>query len=1072
MIKSFRSHWLKGLKLTMILSLLVNFSMLAQDVYSVSGTVIETETNGPAPGVSVIIKGTSTGTVTDFDGNYTIEVASGDILEFQYLGFATESVIVTGQTTIDVSLKPDTESLEEVVVVGYGTQKAKNLTGSIAKVSGEKVAKSSVARVDDALVGRVSGVQIAATNPEAGGDTTINVRGIGSITGDTSPLIVLDDMDLGNDPDILGTINVNDIKSVEVLKDASAVAIYGSRGANGVIILTTKDGVSGKSTFTYNSYFGTKWVPHNDTYTGSLSSWSDYINSYEAEAFEIGGDFLDKWYEGKSRLAAAEIIAAAGGGETDWQAVMLPGGTIQSHSFAVTGGADKTTYSASIGYLNDEGVLINDGFKRYTANLKLKSKSKNDKLTFGLNINGSFTDQDKKTENMTTMMRFSSWNPIYLTEESMPLINRANNTNDIYFAGSEVGDYSVERMYDNVFFVDGVGGLLTDANGNVIIDNAGAGNLSMNTTSNTNAYAKVMERQNHKSQTNLRASASLSYKLAKGLTFKQTLKGDVKQTTQTDYRGVLYNRSITNSQRGIEDNKRTRFGNESLLTYKRDLKKHSINAVAGFSFDHWNYTWHESDSSIEYTDDFLRSINVADPTNDQVLVFYGEDKLISYFGRLNYAFDDKYLLTLTARTDGSSRFGEEQKFGFFPAASIGWRVSDEAFLADSDVISNLKLRASYGFSGNNSFGSLLDDNALYSSLNTVVSSSYNGIAGVESTTLSNPNLGWERLREFSPGIDLALWNGKIDISADYYKRISDDLLLFEPLPLVTGASDVIGNIGEVENEGYELEVTTRIINNTDFSWDVTGQVSTNENTVTDFAGTQQQINQITNSKRAAEFLTEVGGPISTFYGYVYDSEVPIEDVDSPFSISHSQPNRVIVKDINGDGQIDADDRTVLGDPFPDFQWALSNNFSYKNFDLSFMFQGSHGLQVRTSDIEYLKNEFSSRTGLEAASEVFDQTVLRQYTSDYIKDASFVALRNVNVGYNFPSELINKINLSKLRLYVTGENLLYITADEYFGFNPEGASYTSDNANTGVTAGYQRGELPIAKAVNVGLNVEF
>jgi len=670
-------------------------------------------------------------------------------------------------------------------------------------------------------------------------------------------------------------------------------------------------------------------------------------------------------------------------------------------------------------------------------------------------------------------LRFSSWNPVRFTDESLRFVNRANNASSIEFKDSQVGDYSVERAYDNVFFADGEGGLRRDAQGNILIDNTGQGNLSLNTTSNTNALAKVIERERTKNQTTARANASIEAKLAKGLKFKQSVMGRFRNTVNRDFRGPLHNRNGASvARRRLQDSKRLFYGVESLLTYKRDFGSHSVNAVGGFSYENTDYIFTDIDA-VGFDNEFTQNISVA-PINDIGQTLLAEDRLISYFGRVNYDYDDRYLLTLTARTDGSSRFGVNSKFGTFPAASVGWRVSNESFLADSDIVSELKVRASYGLSGTNNISRSLTADSFYRSLNVLRNSFYNGSVGVENTTLPQPNLGWEGLREFNPGIDLELFNGAFGMSLDYYKRVSDDLILDLPVPTTLGVPTQIQNIGEVENEGYELELRGRIIDTKDFKWSANAILSTNENTVTDFGNQDRLISFITENKRATEFITEVGLPVSNFYGYVYEGEVPIENIASPFSIQHSQPERVFVKDINGDGLIDEDDRTKLGDPFPDFQWSFSNTFEYKNFDMSFMFQGSHGAQVRVSDFEFLKNEFSGRVRFESGTpdEIVDRTERRIFTSDAIRDAGFVALRNIGIGYTIPTSVTSKLNISRLRIYATGENLLYLTDDGYFGFNPEGQSRTSSNANTGVTLGYQRGENPIAKTFTFGLNLQF
>jgi len=1093
MVRTLSVHWLTSLKLVLLMTTFFSISMIAQDgTYTVSGSVTSLKNNTPLPGVTILVKGATTGAVSDFDGNYSIKAKDGDILEFSFVGFTTKTAIAAGQAVLNIALAEDTEQLDEIVVVGYGTQKRKNLTGSISKVSGKKLENLSIARVDDALVGRVSGVQIAATNPEAGGDPKITIRGVGSISGDSNPLIVVDGIALGTDADLLGSIDMNNVKSIEVLKDASSVAIFGSRGANGVIIVTSKEGVAGQTVFNYNTYTGVKWVPENEGYTGSAARWRDYLDEVKNDNLSqtdvaVRDDIDSKLDAGYARLAAADVIIDANGGEeTDWQGTIIPGGVIQSHSFSATGGSEQSTYIASVGYLHDEGVLVDDDFKKYTAAAKLDTKSKNKKIKFGINLNGAYTDQKRNTD-FVGPLRQSPWLPTSLNEETLALVNKYADRGNIIFGDAKVGDYPIERMFDDVFNFDG-DDIERNADGtpklyntvfdpNITEDEGTPDNI--NTTGDNNALAKVAERNRTKKQMSIRASSYLEFKLAKGLKFKQTILGDYRHTNDRDIRGILFHQGREdNTERDERDQSRAHYGFESLLTYKRDLGNHSIDAVGGFSFDNYKYTRHDTDAE-GFLDDFTTAISLANILTDTFTQF-GEESLVSYFGRLNYDFDDRYLVSLSARTDGSSRFGANNRYGFFPAASVGWRISNESFLADSDLITGLKLRASYGISGSNAIDRDIFQ-SLYRFSNTLSTVSYDGETGVKVTTLSNPNLGWESLIEFNPGLDLEIANGLFSLGVDYYRRTSEDLILDLPIGSAYGVGTSLENVGKVQNSGFEVEASLRPFSSDNFSWTLSGLFTKNKNEVLNFGDTGQLISRIEDAKRPTEFITQVGGPISAFYGYVYDKEIPLQYIDAPFNVIGGHNQEVYVKDINGDGVLNSDDRTKLGDPYPDFQWSATNTFYIHDFDLSFMFQGSHGGEVRVSDIEYLKNEFKSSLAVADVDENFglhnvpnrDFIVKRYFTSDHIQDASFVSLRNVSLGYTLPSDMVRKLNMSKVRIYLNGENLIYITADEYFGFNPEGsANYVSRNANTPVTAGYQRAALPIARTLSMGVNVQF
>ncbi len=1062
-------------KLIFIVLILFQIPLLAQDSSSiVTGTIVDARDQTPLPGVNILVKGTSNGTSSDFNGNYSIRTKPGDILEFMYVGFKTQTVIITDQKVIDMVLEEDASELEQVVVIGYGTQSKKNLTGSVAKVSGELIQNRAVARLDDAIVGKVAGIRIQATNPEAGGAPKITVRGPGSISGDSSPLIVVDGIALGTDPDLLGSIDSNNIQSIEVLKDASSVAIFGSRGANGVIIVTLKEGKSGDTKFAYNSYTGFKFVPQNDQYTSSVARWQKYINGIQSDLDPNsveGQRFQENLDKGNALLTVAGIISAANGGETDWQDIMIDGGTIQSHSFSATGGTPNTKFNASLGYVHDEGVLLTDDFKRYNARVKINSKSKNNKIRFGLNLNGQNTLQRRFPVGIETALRQSPWVPTRLNNTTLGLVNTADSRGSVIFSEAIAGDYALERMFDHVFTQDG-SGILRDALGNPILDfSRTSGGISLSTTGDANALAKVLERKRTKGETKILGSSFLEFKLADGLKFKQTIYGDFRFTRDYDKRGILHHQNRSGrTQRDESVRTVTHYGVESLLTYKNNLGAHTIDAVGGFSFDDFDFT-EQSTRGLGFTDDITDNIPAANVGEQGSFTRMGNEKLISYFGRVNYDFDDKYLLSISARTDGSSRFGENTKFGFFPAASAGWRISGERFLQDSNIITDLKIRASYGVSGSNA----IDRNifsSLYRSLSTLSPVVFDGQPGLKPTVIANPDLGWERLIEFNPGIDLEIANGAFGLSVDYYTRSSDDLILFLPIPSVTGARGFLQNSGEVKNEGIEIEARSNIVTRPNFKWNVSAQFTKNTNELVDFGKNDGLISSIEDDKRATQFIANEGQPITSFYGFVMDREVPFQYLNNPFYPINAQSQDVYVKDLNGDGIIDDEDRTELGNPYPDFEWGFSSNFNFYGVDLSFSFQGSHGAEVRVSDIEYQKNEFSSNQAVTSDTPNIEFLRKRIFTDDHIQDASFVALRNVGIGYTLPTDITQKMSIDKLRIYLNGENLIYITADDYFGFNPEGANYNTRGANLATTFGYQRGAPPIPRVVSMGLNLQF
>jgi len=434
------------------------------------------------------------------------------------------------------------------------------------------------------------------------------------------------------------------------------------------------------------------------------------------------------------------------------------------------------------------------------------------------------------------------------------------------------------------------------------------------------------------------------------------------------------------------------------------------------------------------------------------------EALVSYLSRLNYAFDDKYLLSLSARWDGSSKFGPDKKFGFFPAASVGWRISEEPFLKNSDIIDELKLRFSYGITGSNSGIGEYDHIGLISPVGTALGG--NNI-GFNATNISNSLLGWEQLVEYNPGIDLSILGGRFGASFDYYNRTSEDLLLNLPIPAVTGFGSALVNQGVVENRGFELELRAGLISNSKFSWNTSAIFTRNENELVDFAGASGLIS-IVDSKRPAEWIALEGHPISSFYGYVVKDEIALEYLKNPFYPINGQSQDIYVKDLNGDGVIDTDDRTILGDPYPDLIWSFNNNIRLGDFDLSFMLQGSHGAEVRNISSQYIKQEFSSNQDYNSDFPDGDLVVQRIFTNDDVQDADYFSLRNLNLGYRIPNSVLDQVGIRDLRVYVGAQNLIYMMADNYVGYNPEG--YDQGRGNP-LTYGYQRGPAPIYRTIS-------
>ncbi|MCG1037379.1 SusC/RagA family TonB-linked outer membrane protein [Polaribacter sargassicola] len=1075
-----------NLKFKLVFIGILLFSALgyAQESVTVKGTVTSVTDNEPILGANIIIVGTTTGTSTDFDGNYKIKVKSGDVLQFSYLGFKSKTITYVDQTTINVALEEDSNVLEEIVVVGYGNQKQKNVTSALTKVSGDDLQNQAVSRVEDALKGRVAGLRIQVTSSEAGGDPKITLRGPGSVTGSSSPLIVVDGVVLGTDPDILASIDNNNIKSLSVLKDASSVAIYGSRGANGVILITLKEGIAGQTKFSYNTFTGYKYSKNNSNFNTTiaqerarldgLQSTIDGISTSSINYDRIIGDYNTAYAE----LEAMDFIASLGTGEKNWQDEVFDGGIIQSHSFAVRGGSELTSFTASLGYLEDEGIALTDNFKKYNARIKIDSKSKNKKIKYGASIRVNYNDQKKLPARFTDPLRQLGHIPLYLNEEHLKYVT--NFSTDVgvstdagkLFENLGVGSYGFSRAFDHVFTVDpdNPRAIARDPEtGLPLASDLTSGGLTLSTTKNVHPLVHFLERERTKKKLNLNASSYIDFKLADGLNFRQTISGVFthNKSNEADFLYGQENRD-QESYRLERRDEMNQYAFESLVKYNKTIKKHTFNTVLGFEFTQRDFYRQESEA-VGFSNDFNNNISVAD--GGTTYTDNGTDKLVSYFGRLDYNFDEKYLVQLSARSDGSTRFGTDNRFGFFPAASLGWVMSNEKFLENSNLISFLKVRASYGISGSNEISTSVYE-SLYRFEESFSSISYNGSTGVKGITLANRALGWEKLREFNPGVDITFGRDLFSLTADYYIRTSEDLLLFAPSSATYGTDNWLQNLGEVQNEGVELELTSRVMSKENFRWSAGAQFSLNRNTVKSLGNNEQIISRIDQDTRPTEFIAKVGQPITSFYGWVYDKEIPLEWVDNPFNRFNNDFADVYVKDLNGDGIIDADDRTELGSPYPDFEWGFNSDFTLYDFDFSFQLQGSHGAEVRVADLDQLY--YASESAVNEVSNFPDKdlTVHRRFTDDHIQDASYVAVRNITLGYTLPDALATKYNFDKLRFYVTGENLFYFMAKGYEGFNPEAQGQTSSNANTPLTAGYQRGDGPVVRTVSAGINFQF
>jgi len=883
------------------------------------------------------------------------------------------------------------------------------------------------------------------TNAEAGGAPTVTIRGVGSVSAATGPAVVVDGVVVSSE--FFGNLDMNDVESFEVLKDAASAAIYGSEGSNGVIMITTKSGKAGKTKFSYQTYTGFKEAHGSDDYRKSVSDWAAKERAFTGTL--------------SNETQYAQLLVATTGVDRDWQDVFFDGGTITSHSFAARGGSETTKFSSSLRYLADEGVVITDDYKLYTGNVKVNSKL-GKRFKFGISATPSYTKQRRLPTSIHNPTRQSPWLPIYHTAETLQFINRDN------YPDVGVGDYFFENHLVNID----------------IDPNDGFGASRPRTSGDSNPYAQYVEREHYEYNTKLYGSTYLSYKILDGLTAKTSLGLTVEDRRRTRWDGTKYHASgNSRAQYNLQNRSRNRIISDNTLNYNKDFGNHELDVLAGFTVQRRK----EANSFITgngYSNDLLPNLQGA-----TAIANFGEFNLerrkIGYFGRVNYAYDDKYLVSVSYRRDGSSVFGVESKWGDFPAASIGWNVHNEDFLSESNIVSLLKLRASYGLTGNENFNlrgvanevNLWPYLALLQNSNAITGSSIT--PGVSPLNLANTLLQWESSVEFNPAIDFGFFNNKISGSLDYYNRTSDNLLLENPVSYVTGFNSGIVNLGEVQNRGWELELRTKNISRENFSWNSTIIASTNQNELLSFGDSNNALIEDTYG-RNSQWINRVGEPISSFWGYVVDPTYNDDIfrttyVDNPWNRINGQADDTIVLDLNGDGIITEEDKTILGDPYPDLIYSFTNDFRIGNFDFSFMLQGSLGAQVNNIGDQYFYNWFGNRTrsggeaqavadGLVPHESFIQEKVL---TSEVIASADYFSLRNVRLGYNLPDDLISRLGVSSLNLYATAQNLIYITADDYHGFNPE----HDDNGNTRAY-GSQRAGTPIFKTVTFGLNIDF
>lgn len=986
----------------LITAFIVLLSMTAfSQEKSISGTVTD-DTGEPLVGVTLIITGTDTGSTTDFDGAFSVDAKVGDVLAFSYLGMKDQNVTVTDSNTYTVVLEGSDEALDEVVIIGYGTAKKSDLTGSVATVDVQQALVAPQASLDNALQGRATGVQVTSVNGSPGSSASIRIRGGNSITAGNQPLYVIDGyVGAGG----INTINPNDIESIQVLKDASSTAIYGARGTNGVILVTTKKGREGKMKVNFKTSVGVQSLPNQiDNQTGY--EYAAWVNSQDQDPDDGLPFDLDN----------------LPGEETDWQDVMTRDAVVQDYQLSVSGGSESTQYYTSVGYFSQDGIVEGTGFDRFTVRTNVDTQISKVFKT-GLNVLLSRTNNDNNNINFRDMVREDPLKPVYDEDGNYNGINYgiSNSTGDNLLAQNEIN--TNETLRSRVF---------------------------------ANAYIQA--------------------KFAKHFTWLSTFGGDFiwnkqNQFIPSTYPGYVY----TNRQAWarIDQDNSNGLLNENTLLYENTWGDHRFDALGGIT---WQKNTSETSvmtgSEIPSDGTGIYGIEYADVENTSLNQRYSENALFSLFARANYTYKDKYLVTATIRRDGSSRLGENNKYATFPSFALGWNMSEESFLENATSLDRLKIRASFGKTGNQGI-------TPFSTLAAVgPDADYNSIinqspkTGVGQTALANPDLRWETTAQYDIGIEVSLFQRRLTAEIDFYYKKTEDLLLEAEVPTFTGFQTQIQNVGSLDNRGVDVNITGVIVRNENFDMSASLNLSTNKNEVLDL-GIKSFIE--TNRLPApANDVTQqlmVGQPVGTFWGAIYEGIDPAT-------------GDAIFKDISGpdgvpDGQFDRlYDKTVIGDANPDFYGGFELNMRYKNWDLMSFFPFSYGNENYNNEAylvpEVQVNSFAQlRDNMWSAANPDNATVpgtqsssFNNSNSFYIQDASYFRFGTLQIGYTFPSA--PSMGLSNLRIYFTGTNLFVVHDSDYWGYDPEVSSYGDSDTERG----FDRIAYPQSRNLLIGLDITF
>jgi TonB-linked SusC/RagA family outer membrane protein len=973
-----------------------------------------TDDKGEAlPGVSVVLQNTFTGTTTDVAGNYSLgNVPANGTLVFSFTGMTSQQVAVNNQSVVNIILKADVKALDEVVVIGYGTLEKKDLSSAISKVDGEMLRSQPLASPAALLVGKSTGVQVTSNSGAPGSAVTVRIRGASSLSsGGNDPLYVVDGVPTGN---ILG-VNPNDIESIEVLKDASSSAIYGSRAANGVILISTRRGKKGRTEMSFDSYYGMQRVYKKMPMMNAQEQW----------------EYVQKGIKNYNRLnptAPVTVRASAqsdhdAGYDVNWQDEIFRVAPVQSYDFSASGGTERTRFSSNIGYYNQEGVVLSNGYQRIAGKFSMDFDLTK-YLTFGASFRGNYSitdkipDGDSEASIMANMQRKMSYEPVYEPDGSYANRERPNVV-------------AAAREYKGKDY-----------------QTAGIGS----------AYVKLKILKNLE----LNSSWAADFFNTSGDSFfPSTILGGATRPSS-----AFANRGVT-------------WLSENVLSYALRTDKINFNGILGYSMQE-SQSFNFNAKASGGPSDIIETMN-ASVLREAAYSYKSGWGLTSVFSRLNMTYGGKYIASVSMRRDGSSRFGSNNRYAYFPAASVAWRVNEEGFLRDIKQISELKLRASIGRTGNQNIGNYVAQGTYSTGAN------YNGQSGVRIGGIPSADLSWESTNQTDAGLDLALFDNRVSFSADLYRKVTNGLLFSMPLPQYTGFSSYWTNLGEIQNTGLELAVNGDIIRKGNLNWSAGANISFNKNKVNQLPnGTPILVTTATDVFYVANatFMTQEQLPIGQFYGLRWTGEAYPTDESAKAHVTSIMGQAPVggslkYEDYNEDGKIDANDRQIIGSPHPKFFGGFNTQASWKNFDISLQFSfvykvfnqmrflASRGFAYDAARKERV-NAWSEPGQITTEHKVSTSTDARdnQFSSKYLEDASYLRLNNLNIGYSLPEKLTKPLNIQRLRVYFSAQNLFTVT--KYLGYDPEVNAKAGDIRTQGVDIGM----IPQVSTYMLGLNLKF